>query len=35
MKPLRRGPNAFAQFIKILIMTTQNDIVDLLLNTLA
>jgi hypothetical protein len=34
MKPLRRGPNTFTQFIDILIETKQNDIIDLLLNTL-
>ena len=32
MKLLRRGPNAFTQFIDILITTRQNDIVDMLLN---
>ena len=34
MKLLRRGPNTFTQFIDILIETKQNDIIDLLLNTL-
>ena len=29
---MRHGPNAFTQFIDILIETKQNDIVDLLLN---
>ena len=32
MKHLHRGSNAFTQFIDILIMTRQNDIVDMLLN---
>jgi len=32
IKLLRRGPNAFTQFIEILITTRQNDIVDMLLN---
>lgn len=32
MKLLHRGPNAFTQFIDILITTRQNDIVDMLLN---
>lgn len=32
MRLLHRGPNAFTQFIDILIETKQNSIVDLLLN---
>jgi len=32
MKLLRRGPDAFTQFIDILLETKQNDTVDLLLS---
>ena len=33
MRFLRCGPNAFIQFIDVLIETKLNDIFDLLLNT--